>query len=189
MDQFFNAAGSGDGGAGGPSTTVIMPGMPEGQPWGAPAVSSPSRSLSGSPRKSAGTPTRFGGTVWRQESLSGGVSGGGDAAGPAGGNPFGMQPSGGGAVHRRLASTASSSHQRTLSGGSIDIYGSMPGTPSRIEGPERTIAAGFKAEMEGELSVDPGDRVKVHSEVGGWARVLRVSDLRAGLVPSWAVGE
>jgi hypothetical protein len=85
--------------------------------------------------------------------------------------------------HRRTASIASS-HHRTLSGGS-EL--SMPGTPSRIDGPERAIVFQFTAEMEGELSVVPGDRVKVHSEVGGWARVLRVGDRRGGLVPSWAV--
>ena len=106
------------------------------------------------------------------------------------GNPFG---GGGGAgvaspTHRRAGSFASSSHQRTLSAGSADAYGSMPGTPSHIPGPERPVVAAFAAEMEGELSVDPGDRVKVHSEVGGWARVLRVADRRGGLVPSWAVG-
>lgn len=88
-------------------------------------------------------------------------------------------------AHHRVASTASS-HQRTLSGSS-DIYGSMPGTPSRIEGPERTIVAAFVAEMEGELSVSVGDKVKVHSEVGGWARVLKLSDNTGGLIPSWAV--
>ena len=48
--------------------------------------------------------------------------------------------------------------------------------------------AGFVGEMDGELTVDPGDRVKVHSEVGGWLRVIRLSDSRSGLVPSWAVG-
>lgn len=49
-------------------------------------------------------------------------------------------------------------------------------------------SSGFVGEMEGELSVEPGERVKVHSEVDGWARVIRVSDHRSGLVPSWAVG-
>lgn len=48
--------------------------------------------------------------------------------------------------------------------------------------------AGFVGELEGELSVEPGDVVKVHSEVDGWARVIRLSDNRTGLVPSWAVG-
>jgi hypothetical protein len=42
-------------------------------------------------------------------------------------------------------------------------------------------------ELDGELSVEPGERVKVHSEVEGWARVIRLSDNRTGLVPSWAV--
>lgn len=50
-------------------------------------------------------------------------------------------------------------------------------------------AAGFEAEMDGELSVEPGERVKVHSDVGGWVRVVRLSDHKSGLVPSWAVGE
>ena len=50
------------------------------------------------------------------------------------------------------------------------------------------LAAGFAGEMEGELSVEPGDRIKVHSEVDGWVRVIRLSDNRTGLVPSWAVG-
>ena len=47
--------------------------------------------------------------------------------------------------------------------------------------------AGFVGELDGELSVEPGERVKVHSEVEGWARVIRLSDNRTGLVPSWAV--
>lgn len=94
-----------------------------------------------------------------------------------GGNPFGDIKG-----HRR-------SHSRTLSGGSDAMsWGSIPTTPSQIEGPERSIAVGFVAEMEGELTVEPGDVVKVHSEVGGWARVLRVADRASGLVPSWAVG-
>jgi len=42
--------------------------------------------------------------------------------------------------------------------------------------------------LEGELTVEPGERVKVHSEVDGWARIIRLSDNRTGLVPSWAVG-
>ena len=49
------------------------------------------------------------------------------------------------------------------------------------------LLAGFVSEMDGELSVEPGERVKVHSEVEGWARVIRLSDNRSGLVPSWAV--
>lgn len=28
---------------------------------------------------------------------------------------------------------------------------------------------------------------QVHSEVDGWARVIRMSDNRTGLIPSWAV--
>eukprot|EP00887_Chlorella_sp_A99_P007321 scaffold2.g7321.t1 len=103
------------------------------------------------------------------------------------GNPFSP-----GVIHQRSASQmASSSHRRTLSGGSDwgrDGVPSMPSTPSRVDGPERTIAMAFVGEMDGELSVDPGDRVKVHSEVGGWLRVIRLSDSRSGLVPSWAVG-
>lgn len=110
------------------------------------------------------------------------------------------------------------------SGGGVGGYdpydpGSMPNTPGRVEGPERSIVAGalqaqgaaccraqpappltpcrpprapcpapgFVGELEGELTVDLGDRVKVHSEVDGWARVIRLSDNRTGLVPSWAV--
>ena len=46
---------------------------------------------------------------------------------------------------------------------------------------------GFVGELEGELTVELGDKVKVHSEVDGWARVIRLSDNRTGLVPSWAV--
>lgn len=46
----------------------------------------------------------------------------------------------------------------------------------------------FTAEEDGELTVAPGERVKVHSDIQGWVRVLRLSDHRTGLVPSWAVG-
>lgn len=42
--------------------------------------------------------------------------------------------------------------------------------------------------MDGELSVAPGERVKVHSDVAGWVRVVRLLDHKSGLVPSWAVG-
>ncbi|KAL4422766.1 hypothetical protein ABPG75_008963 [Micractinium tetrahymenae] len=103
------------------------------------------------------------------------------------------------AGHSPSARSPSGAHRRTLSGTSsagggmaaFDAYGdlgSIPNTPSRVEGPERPIVAGFVGELEGELSVEPGDRVKVHSEVDGWARVIRLSDNRTGLVPSWAVG-
>ena len=108
--------------------------------------------------------------------------GGGSGSGQVG-NPFNTNSS----VHRRVASQASS-HQRTLSAGS-DPWGSMPGTPGAVEGPERSIIAPFVAEMEGEISVDVGDKVKVGSDIGGWARVLKLSDAKVGLVPSWAVGE
>lgn len=34
----------------------------------------------------------------------------------------------------------------------------------------------------------PGDRVLVHNDADGWARVMRLSDGRSGLVPLlWAV--
>ena len=101
------------------------------------------------------------------------------------GNPFTTTTA---AAHHRRAPSQASSHQRTLSAGS-DPWGSMPGTPGQIEGPERAIVTGFVGEMEGEMTVEVGDRVKVHSEVGGWARVMRVSDAKSGLVPSWAVGD
>lgn len=103
----------------------------------------------------------------------------------AAGNPFG------GPGHRRsnsVASSAGGAHRRTLSGASGD-FPSAPGSPLRLDGPERAVAAAFAAEMEGELSVEAGDRVRVHSEVAGWARVVRSSDGRSGLVPSWAVAE
>jgi hypothetical protein len=144
-------------GPAGAGAASALPAMPEGQPLGAAG------------RSGGASPARF-----AAESPS--------RHGAAAGNPFG----GGSPTHRRAASLASS-HQRTLSGASDGAYGSMPGTPSHIAGPERSVVAAFAAEMEGELSVDPGDVVKVHSEVGGWARVLRVSDRRGGLVPTWAV--
>ena len=186
--------------------SVQAPGMPAGEPWGT-ASKGLRRIGSGSPRKSgASTPTRFHAS-WNATSPS--------EVGK--GNPFGVggrttMPADGGeerredtnngkspmqeltpdanstASHRRMPSTASrSSHQRTLSAGS-DVYASMPGSPSQLPGPERGVVAPFSAEMEGELSVNVGDIVKVHSESGGWARVLRVSDKLSGLVPSWAVG-
>jgi hypothetical protein len=198
---------------GGPSST--LPGMPEGQPWadfGTSSTSylpSPRSTASGSPRKGAIPPSRFSpgwqaggdtspveglsrqGTMNSQQgnpftsSTSGG--GGGIAAGGISGTAASISGVGtlsGG--HRRMASQASS-HQRTLSGGS-DPWGSLPGSPGAFDGPERPVAAPFTAEMEGELSVEVGDKVKVHSDVGGWARVMRMSDAKTGLVPSWAVG-
>ena len=56
-----------------------------------------------------------------------------------------------------------------------------------------TAAAGAAAEcvgeVEGELSVQAGDQVKVVAEsTDGWVRVIRLGDHRSGLVPSWALG-
>jgi hypothetical protein len=85
--------------------------------------------------------------------------------------------------HRRQLS-GSSRHGRTFSGAS-DLYGSLPGSPSR--GPEKTVVVGFQGEMEGELSVQPGDKVKVLSDIGGWTKVFRPSDGKAGLIPDWAI--
>ena len=85
--------------------------------------------------------------------------------------------------HRRQLS-GSSRHGRTFSGAS-DLYGSLPGSPSR--GPEKVIAVGFEGEMEGELSVQPGDKVKILSDIGGWTKVFRPSDGKAGLIPDWAI--
>ena len=194
-----------------PSTS--LPGMPEGQPWADFGISStanylpsPRSNASGSPRKGATPPSRFspgwqagGGTspvegLSRQGTInsqqgnpftSGGGGGGTSSTSAAIGAAIGGVGSISGS-HRRMVSQASS-HQRTLSGGS-DPWGSLPGTPGVFEGPERPVAAPFVAEMEGELSVEIGDKVKVHSDVGGWARVMRMSDAKTGLVPSWAVG-
>jgi len=167
---------------------------------------SPRSNASGSPRKATTPPSRFSsgrqaggetspvealsrqGTINSQQGnpfTSGGGGGGGTSSGTAAGAAIGGVGSISGG-HRRMVSQASS-HQRTLSGGS-DPWGSLPGTPGAFEGPERPVAAPFVAEMEGELSVEVGDKVKVHSDVGGWARVLRMSDAKTGLVPSWAVG-
>ena len=50
-------------------------------------------------------------------------------------------------------------------------------------------AAEFVGEVEGELSVQAGDQVKVVAEsTDGWVRVIRLGDHRSGLVPSWALG-
>ncbi|KAG7671334.1 hypothetical protein KSW81_003472 [Nannochloris sp. 'desiccata'] len=210
LDQFF----SNSGGTAQQTTSITttapstsLPGMPEGRPWAdfgmsstASYLPSPRSTASGSPRKGATPPSRFSpgwqagggnspveglsrqGTMNSQHgnpfTLGGGGTGGGMTTGAAIGSISGG--------HRRMVSQASS-HQRTLSGGS-DPWGSLPGTPGVFEGPERPVAAPFVAEMEGELSVEVGDKVKVHSDVGGWARVMRMSDAKTGLVPSWAVG-
>lgn len=185
------------------------PGMPAGEPWGT-ATKSLQRIGSGSPRKSgASTPTRFS-PSWNA-SMSPTRSELGNKGNPFMAPPFqensfyedsdgvvtktmhvtgvGSESSPGtGNMHRRMPSTASySSHQRTLSAGS-DVYSSMPGSPSQFPGPERGIVAPFSAEMEGELSVNIGDVVKVHSDSGGWSRVIRINDGQSGLIPSWAVG-
>ncbi len=214
LDQFFSSSGTVQQ----PATTVpstSLPGMPEGQPWAdfgtanattaasASYLPSPRSTASGSPRKGATPPSRFspgwqagGGTspvegLSRQGTMNSQqgnpfTSGTGTAAGggTTAGTIAGIGSISGG--HRRMASQASS-HQRTLSGGS-DPWGSLPGSPGAFDGPERPVAAPFVAEMEGELSVEVGDKVKVHSDVGGWARVMRLSDAKTGLVPSWAVG-
>ncbi|PSC76102.1 short-chain dehydrogenase [Micractinium conductrix] len=108
------------------------------------------------------------------------------ATNAAGMSPTQRSPS---SVHRRTFSGASGG-SGAAAAAAFDAYadlGSIPSTPSRVEGPERSIVAGFAGEMEGELSVEPGDRIKVHSEVDGWVRVIRLSDNRTGLVPSWAL--
>lgn len=175
LDSFFQAGAS----------SPQLPPMPEHQPWAAaPALARPSGSRLAAAAADSPAPSPSGqGAAAAGNPFGGGVLGGGAAA-----SPDEATTTGGAAppAHRRAASLASS-HQRTLSNSS-DLWGSMPGTPTDIPGPERAVVAAFAAEMEGELSVEPGDRVKVHSEVGGWARVLRVGDRRGGLVPSWAVG-
>jgi hypothetical protein len=165
------AAGGGGGGgsAGGSAAGGSAPASPM---WGAapaPAAAAPPPSMWAAPPSPAPAPA----PLARQ------------ASGASAGNPFGAAA----AAHRRNASVASAaSHQRTLSDSSA-LEGSIPGSPSRFDGPERAVVAAFTAEMEGELTVAAGERVKVHSQAGGWARVLRLADRRAGLVPTWAVGE
>lgn len=104
------------------------------------------------------------------------------------GNPF---SSSGQHQTNRTQSMSSHRHQRSVSGVSSEYGGgSIPGTPGKFEGrPEKKIVAGFVGEMEGELTVEPGDAVVFHSEIGGWATVMRVSDSKIGLVPTWAVGD
>ena len=46
------------------------------------------------------------------------------------------------------------------------------------------IVAGFEAESEEEVSVNPGDDIIVHQEVEGWYQVTRVADQTRGLVPA-----
>ncbi|KAK2078839.1 hypothetical protein QBZ16_003679 [Prototheca wickerhamii] len=90
-----------------------------------------------------------------------------------------------------LKSTSTASqHRRSASGGAASPLGttSPRARPSSAESDGgKLIVAPFTAEMEGELSVAPGDKVQVHSDVDGWARVVRLADGRSGLVPSWAV--
>ena len=206
LDNFFSSGASSSNAAATsaqPTTASTLPGMPEGRPWAdfgtvsaintatTTAVSPKSTSAS-SPRKGAISPSRFS-PGWQAATTTTTTGGATFNASPQPtstsspsqqvvgnqvGNPF--------IGHRRGASQASS-HHRTLSSGS-DPWSSMPTTPSRIDGPERVIAAAFVAEMDGELSVAVGERVKVHSEMGGWARVMRMADAKAGLVPSWSVG-
>jgi len=102
---------------------------------------------------------------------------------------------GGGGVFRTVSGAKHQyfQHSRNVSAASSADFNSntnnpsMPGSPLKYEGPERGIVAGFLGEMEGELTVEPGDKVMVHGEVGGWARVMRTRDGKEGLVPAWAV--
>lgn len=114
---------------------------------------------------------------------------GGSVSSPVNGNGGG----GGGGVYRTGSGAKQHHHSRNVSAASSADFTttnnpSMPGSPLTYEGPERGIVAGFVGEMEGELTVEPGDKVVVHSEVGGWARVMRRRDGKEGLVPAWAVG-
>ena len=44
--------------------------------------------------------------------------------------------------------------------------------------------AGFEAESEEEVTVNPGDEIIVHVEVEGWYQITRVVDQTRGLVPA-----
>ena len=80
------------------------------------------------------------------------------------------------------------SHRRSISGlsGNQDFLNSpkTPSSPSTTQ----AIVAPFQGEMEGELTVEKGDMVRVISDAGGWSKVIRLSDQQTGLIPTWAVG-
>lgn len=44
--------------------------------------------------------------------------------------------------------------------------------------------AGFEAESEEEVTVNPGDEIIVHVEVEGWYQITRIADQTRGLVPA-----
>ena len=46
-----------------------------------------------------------------------------------------------------------------------------------------SVAAGFEAESEEEVTVSVGDEIIVHLEVEGWFQITRVADQTRGLVP------
>ena len=61
--------------------------------------------------------------------------------------------------------------------------------PSAASGPPASrIVAPFQGEMEGELTVNVDELVRVISEAGGWTKVMKLKDEQVGLVPTWAVG-
>ncbi|KAL6768752.1 hypothetical protein ACKKBF_B16055 [Auxenochlorella protothecoides x Auxenochlorella symbiontica] len=146
-----------------------------------PPEAAPRRAGGGGGSPAQGQRRRFGSGDW------GGLLGGGGSA-RHGGADAGPGPA-------RMLSGVGGLHHRTVSGGSSERGGaSTPvspggggGRPGTASEGDRAIVAGFAAEMEGELTVAPGDRVLVHNDADGWARVMRLSDGRSGLVPSWAV--
>lgn len=83
-------------------------------------------------------------------------------------------------IHRRQAS----SHNRNLSGSE-----NAPSPRSPTNSQECTVIADFVGEMEGEITVRKGEVVRVISEIGGWSKVIRLSDKQSGLAPSWAVSQ
>ncbi|KFM28101.1 hypothetical protein F751_5212 [Auxenochlorella protothecoides] len=111
---------------------------------------------------------------------------GGTFGGDARAHSFGTPPGGGDEDAALMLSGVGGLHHRTVSGGSSERGGaSTPvspggggGRPGTASEGDRAIVAGFAAEMEGELTVAPGDRVLVHNDADGWARVMRLSDGR-----------
>lgn len=70
--------------------------------------------------------------------------------------------------------------------GGVGVYdvGSYQEAASQAAGRGGTALYAFTAEMDNEVSIEPGDRMEIEAEAGeGWVQV-RLADGRSGLVPA-----
>lgn len=87
-----------------------------------------------------------------------------------------------------MSKVSSASHHRSTGHCLLVRHALAPCLPCKLASygglSVANTAAGFEAETEDELSVDPGDEVTVQVEVEGWVQITRERDGKKGLVPA-----